>query len=145
MQAVRSLAVAIVQCALVLSLAGKYAWDREHLPRAWVKTRSSDRDLVFRGRYLSLPLELNLPNASRYPTVRLAIHSGELVSMPAPPGEGWTVEPLPFFIPEHAPKLTSRQTGEELWVEVSVPVHGAPRPLRLAIRKGGEFQPLDLR
>jgi len=35
--------------------------------------------------------------------------------------------------------------SEELWVEVTVPRRGPPRPLRLGVKKDGTLTPLDLR
>jgi hypothetical protein len=53
-------------------------------------------------------------------------------------------QPLAFFIPEHVPDPSVRAPGEELWVEVTLPKQGAPRPIRLAVKKGGVLTPLDL-
>jgi hypothetical protein len=54
-------------------------------------------------------------------------------------------EPVAFFIPEHVPDPSVRTPGEELWVEVSVPRKGAPRPIRLGVKANGVLMPLDLR
>lgn len=35
--------------------------------------------------------------------------------------------------------------GEELWIEVTVPKTGPPRPVRLAIKRGESFAPLGLK
>jgi hypothetical protein len=41
------------------------------------------------------------------------------------------VQPVPYFIPEHAADPSSRAAGEELWVEVTIPGHGTtPDPAR---------------
>jgi len=56
----------------------------------------------------------------------------------------WLVEPVAYFIPEHA-EDPSRRQGEELWVEVTIPRSGAPRPIRLGVKKNGVLTPLDLR
>lgn len=54
--------------------------------------------------------------------------------------------PVLYFIPEHAKDpSTSRASGDELWAEVTVPKAGPPRPIQLALKKGGAWQPLDLR
>jgi hypothetical protein len=37
-----------------------------------------------------------------------------------------------------------RAPGEELWVEVTLPRRGPPRPIRLAVKKDGVLTPLDL-
>ena len=33
--AYRGIAITVLHCLLVLTVAGKYAWDRDRLPRAW--------------------------------------------------------------------------------------------------------------
>jgi len=68
------------------------------------------------------------------------------------PGKNTTVaseelyvdEPVAFFIPEHANNPARLNPGEELWVEVTVPKKGPPRPLRLGIKKDGILTPLHL-
>jgi hypothetical protein len=37
-----------------------------------------------------------------------------------------------------------REPDEELWVEVTVPARGAPRPIRLGVKKNGVVTPLEL-
>jgi hypothetical protein len=88
-------------------------------------------------------------------TSRLTAENGRLVAHTDPKGtqlvwrrnaDLWVLtEPVAFFIPEHAPDPSRRQPGEELWVEVSVPANGPPRPLRLGVKKDGVLTPLDLR
>jgi hypothetical protein len=53
-------------------------------------------------------------------------------------------EPVAYFIPEHVPDPSRRAAGEELWVEVTVPKKGPPRPIRLGVKKAGTLTPLDL-
>jgi hypothetical protein len=43
-------------------------------------------------------------------------------------------EPLAFFIPEHMPDPSIRAENESLWVEVTVPRRGPPRPIRLGVQ-----------
>lgn len=52
--------------------------------------------------------------------------------------------PVVFFIPEHVPDPSVRQPDEELWVEVTLPRKGPPRPIRLGVKKNGQITPLDL-
>jgi hypothetical protein len=52
--------------------------------------------------------------------------------------------PVAFFIPEHVLDPSRRPAGEELWVEVTVPGKGPPRPIRLGVKKDGALTPLDL-
>jgi hypothetical protein len=90
----------------------------------------------------------------------LHAENGRLVASPAPRPTGLSVtrwrtrngdlvaalsEPVDFFLPEHAVDPSRRQAGEELWVEVTVPKKGPPRPIRLAVKKGNTFTPLEIK
>jgi len=107
-----------VQVAMVLSLGGKLLIDRSTLPRVWVKAAPYDPILPIRGRYVSLRL-INDPRV-----------------------DGQRVE---YFIPEHAIDPSRRPPDEELWVEVTIPREGPPRPIRIGVKKDGALTPLDLR
>jgi hypothetical protein len=50
--------------------------------------------------------------------------------------------PVDFYIPEHAVDPTGLRRGEELWIEVTLPPKGPPRPIQLAIRQDGAWRPL---
>jgi len=154
----RGLMVAALQCVIVLSLAGKYALDRERLPRVWVKTAPYDPMLPVRGRYVSLRLQVETLADTNltWTSARLAVVDGRLVATTVKSGDGvlisptanqtWVInEPVAFFIAEHVKDPSRRAAGEELWVEVSVPSTGAPRPLRLGVKRDGVLKPLDLR
>jgi hypothetical protein len=154
--AYRGTALLVLQCLLVLSVAGKYAWDRDRLPRAWANATPVDPSLPIRGRYVTLQLHVEPGDISTaWSSARLAAENGRLVAHPVPFGgqviwrrssEIWLLgEPVAFFIPEHAADPSRLARGEELWVEVSVPPNGPPRPLRLAIKKDGVLRPLNLR
>jgi hypothetical protein len=152
----RGILVGALQCAMVLSVAGKYALDRAVLPRAWVNATPIDPNLWIRGRYVNLRLQVNVPDgfSGYYQPVRLHVENGRLTAALDPDGgalnisherQFWTlVEPVAFFIPEHAADPSQLKPGEELWVEVSVPKSGPPRPLRLALKKDGKLTPLPL-
>jgi hypothetical protein len=112
----KGLLLALLQLAIVLGVAGNYYSDRSRLPRVWVRAMPFDPNLPIRGRYVRL---------------RLA-------------GPISANEPVAFFIPEHVPDPSRRPPGEELWVEVSVPAQGPPRPIRLGVKKDGVLTPLDL-
>jgi hypothetical protein len=92
--------------------------------------------------------------------VTLNVRDGHLVANPADHSTGlhvsrWTInqggevtalmEPMAFFLPEHAVDPSLRRAGEELWVEVTVPKTGPPRPIQLAIKRGDTFTPLGSR
>jgi uncharacterized membrane-anchored protein len=51
-------------------------------------------------------------------------------------------EPVDFYIAEHAADPSRLQQGQELWMEVSVPPLGPPRPLQLALKDNGAWKPL---
>jgi uncharacterized membrane-anchored protein len=51
-------------------------------------------------------------------------------------------EPVDFFIAEHAADPTPLQPGQELWIEVTVPPQGPPRPIQLALKQDGAWKPL---
>lgn len=154
----RGILVCALQCLIVLSVAGKYALDRARLPRVWANATAVDPELPIRGRYVSLRLQVEMPNdfagyESRL--VRLRVEDGRLKAVPdSGPGglhvshfaqRPWTItEPVAFYLPEHAADPSRRAPGEELWVEVSVPASGPPRPLRLGVMKDGKLTPLDL-
>ena len=150
----RGILVAVLQCLLVLSLAGKYVWDREHLPRVWVKTAPADPYLPIRGRYVRLRLEVAVARVAgardigAFSPVELRVKDGQLAATPTSsstgvnamhwPGGAWVLnEPVAFFIPEHAADPSRLAPGQELWVEVSVPGRGPPRPIRLGVKKDG--------
>jgi hypothetical protein len=165
----------VVQLALVASLGAKYAIDRARFPRIWVRTVAYDPDLPIRGRYLSVQLRVDaervygrseLPKGnqsniwSEQRDIYLHAENGRLVASPASAPTGLRVtrwrtrtgdvaavlsEPVDFFLPEHAIDPTWRPPGEELWIEVTVPAKGPPRPIRLAVKKGETFTPLEIR
>ena len=51
-------------------------------------------------------------------------------------------EPVDFYIAEHAASPMPARSGQELWVEVTVPPKGPPRPLQLALKENGVWKPL---
>lgn len=53
-------------------------------------------------------------------------------------------EPVAFFIPEHSDNPAHQKSGEELWVEATIPRKGPPRPIRLGVKKNGIITPLNL-
>jgi hypothetical protein len=139
----RGVLIAVVQCLIVLSLTGEYEWERIRLPRAWVKAVAADPNLPLRGRYVSLRLIVDPPpgiGSQRWTPVRLSVRDGRLVAIFASThtdmsisqlsdGSWALTEPVAFFIPDRGPEPSL--PGQELWVEVSVPPSGIPRPIRL--------------
>jgi len=156
----RGAILGVIQVAMVLSLGAKLLIDRSTMPRVWVKTAPYDPSLPIRGRYLSLSLLADakgfMPGVV-YHGARLSVENARLVARPSEDSGGAMVtiggdesiatltEPDAYFIPEHAVDPSRRPSGEELWVEVTVPPKGPPRPIRLAVKKNGVLTPLDLR
>src|SRR5262249_12688904 len=77
----RGVAILVAHCALVLSVAGQYAWDRGHLPRAWANATPVDPESPIRGRYITMHLRVEPAGAvGPYERVRLAAENGRLVA-----------------------------------------------------------------
>ena len=55
-----------------------------------------------------------------------------------------TWEPVLYFIPDTAKNPAQLKPGEELWVEVTIPRKGPPRPIQLAVNSNGVWKPLNL-
>ena len=47
-----------------------------------------------------------------------------------------------FYIAERARSPLPLKPGQELWIEVTVPPKGPPRPLQLALKQDGAWKPL---
>ena len=161
----RGIAVAAIHVAIVASLGAKLLVDRATRPRVWARTTPIDPNLPIRGRYLRLGIEAvpgpgvepgtNHPDEF-YLGVALSEREGRLVATAADDRRllGHVVhrdgerivrlwEPVAFFIPEHVQDPSRRQPGEELWVEVTIPRAGPPRPIRLGVKKDGVLTPLN--
>ena len=184
-----SLAVLVIQLALVCSIAGKYLYQRWTCPRVWTRTVAYDPELPMRGRYLSLQLtadgcqstlpsakhaefprdyngaavsgnfmvreeaELAFPAELKVVNNRLAVvyirdtekgRTGQsVIALRGSPCDQMRLAaPVNFYISEHAQIPLSLARGAELWIEVTVPPKGPPRPIQLAMKKDGAWQPL---
>jgi hypothetical protein len=158
------LLLALLQGGLLLSLGGVMLADRARLPRAWVRTAPYDPELPIRGRYVSLQLlvpagelgsalSLQTPPWGNGLDVQLVPRGRRLEAIRAQPGQAWTHlhrarieqrdgavvarldQPVAYFIPPEVDDPSRRPGGEELWVEVTLPPEGPPRPIRLGIRR----------
>jgi hypothetical protein len=164
---VKGLIVATTQMLLVASIGAKFLIDRSAYPRVWVETAPVDPDLPIRGRYVRLGI---LVEGERHRTAqdpgspdmfnaRLEVRGDKLVAIEDADGnhfvssvtcEGepfcWRLsDPLAYFIPEHVQDPSVRPAGEKLWVEVTVPPNGPPRPIQLGVKKDGMLTPLQVR
>jgi hypothetical protein len=170
----KGMIIALIHVCIVSSLGAKLLYDRSVRPRVWVLATPFDPDLPIRGRYVSLQLvvqprgiQKTTPGPGWVPpqSAVLNIENGRLVAVAAPNKVGYDPEgthvrfiqrqdrqfavleqPVAFFIPEHVPDPSRRQAGEELWVEVTIPRKGPPRPIRLGVKKADSpIIPLDMR
>ncbi len=165
----KGLILAALHVAIVSSLGAKLLYDRANRPRVWVKTVPVDPELPIRGRYVRLQLEVVAPaipsvtNFQPSQAVKLRVENNRLIAEPDPnpsflselrisrrsrfgTDAGAVLSPpIAFFLSEHARHPSIRPQGEELWVEVTVPNKGPPRPIRLGLKTGdGPIKPLDL-
>jgi hypothetical protein len=186
-----SVGVLLLQLLLVNSIAAKYLYQRWRCPRVWTRVFAYDPDLVMRGRYLSLQLQVDgcqstLPNAGQagFPrnpngaavegpysirsgvpvqfSASLKVEDNRLLAIPIPDQENsvsgqWVSagpdsgcgqmrlqQPADFFIADTAKAPLPVQKDQELWIEVTVPPKGPPRPLALALKENGVWKPLAL-
>ncbi len=168
----KGIALAVIHILIVCTLGAKLLIDRATYPRVWVKAAAYDPNLPIRGRYASMQLLVNAPQAAPenigarvvhdpysplYQRARLEVRNGELFAMNDEYGSVSyenqfrridrpivLSEPVVFFISEKVADPTWRKLGEELWVEVTVPKKGPPRPIQLAVKKNEVMTPLKL-
>lgn len=162
----KGVAVAVLHLLIVVSVSGKFLYDRAHRPRVWAKTSPVDPSLPIRGRYMALQLEVQAPWFRLGPkgsywssAVTLTAENDALTahksdaqtgltittwSQPSGTGTATLDQSVLFFLPEHAdfPRI---KPGEELWAEVTIPKTGPPRPIQLALKRGTEWKPLTYR
>ena len=91
-----------------------------------------------------LKVEGNKLLAIRIPEADLTSKGVEVMAMPGASCDALrVVEPVDFYIAEHASDPTPLQPGQELWLEVTVPPQGPPRPIQLALKQDGAWKPLS--
>ena len=182
-----SVALLLIQLAIVSTVAGKYLYQRWTCPRVWVRTVAFDPELPMRGRYLSLrPVvdgcQSTLPSAKAAQFRRdingaavkspfqvqalvrfradLRVENNHLVVIALRDDQNGTLgqgvvvspgaacdamqleKPVDFYISEHAADFSRLQPGQELWIEVTVPPKGPPRPVQLALKDNSVWKPL---
>ncbi len=128
-----------------------------------VETAPIDPNLPIRGRHVWMRLEMPArgfevkPGGGNLQWAYLQREGDGLIAVAAPDGKGVEVtvrtlsnlpvaqtwEPLAYSIPEHIADPSDRQPGEELWVEVTLPKKGLPRPVKLGVKKDDRLTPLE--
>ncbi len=162
----KGLVVGAAQLLLVASVGAKFLYDRGHYPRLWVETAPFDPSMPIRGRYVNIALlvdaerEESPVDSDKAPNMvlaRLEVRGDRLVAVQddeegrhwissrrCGERECWQLsQALAYFIPEHAVDPSSQPGGASLWAEVTLPPTGAPRPIRLGVKKGQGINPLD--
>ena len=166
----KGLVLAAIHVVIVSSLGAKFLYDRSSRPRVWVETVAYDPDMPIRGRYVSLAVVVDAPGIDapagerRWETIpiRLAVEGDRLVAH-RDTRPDWAAghsirfvmnrdrkqqailaDPVEFFLPEHVEDPSRRPPDERLWVEVTLPRKGPPRPIRLGVKKGDTLTPLQL-
>lgn len=169
----KGLSLAAIQIAIVLSLGGKLLYERATRPRVWVQAQGYDPEFVIRGRYVAERLRFPAEGFKYREPPRsnmsgwysndqwayLEVRGGELIGKMEGGGPGaWVYlekngdgtltavsqEPVLVFIPDTASRPWPKK-GQEIWVEVTVPAKGPPRPIRIGIRENGAVSPADFR
>lgn len=167
----KGLILTALQIAIVLSLGGKLLYDRATRPRVWALCQVYDPELPIRGRYVAENLQMPAEgfadvhaSAARnqwFANLRWAyldVRDGKLIASETATGSGmWvylrktsdgtltatTQQPVLIFVPDNLASIPALKRGDEMWVEVTVPKQGPPRPIRLAIKSpDGKFTPI---
>ena len=160
----KGLLVGAVQVLLVAGIGAKFLYDRSQYPRLWVETAPYDPDMPIRGRYVNIALLVEAERLPPYADVkrapnmfiaRLEARGDRLVAVEDDGGRHWIrsarcgdedcwqlAGPLAYFIPEHAVDPSRTRPGETLWAEVTLPPTGAPRPIRLGLKRGEAIEPV---
>jgi hypothetical protein len=126
-------------------------------------TLPSAKDAGFPRNFEDLPNGTNFSVTADQPVVfaaRIAVHDNKLIALRIPDNENFSAgqnvvalsgascdrmrlsDPVNFYLPEHAPNPLPVKIGQELWVEVTVPPKGPPRPIQLALKDNGAWKPL---
>jgi len=182
-----SVALLLIQLAIVSSVAAKYLYQRSTCPRVWARTVAIDPESPMRGRYLGLRLMVDgcqstLPSAKAAAFPRdingaaiqgpylvrataifhadLKVENKRLLAIALQDDQNGTLgqevsvwpgaacdamrldAPVNFYIAEHAQSPLPLKPGQELWIEVTVPPKGPPRPLQLALKDNNAWTPL---
>jgi hypothetical protein len=81
--------------------------------------------------------------AIRVPESETSSLTQTVAAWPAAPCDQMRLsQPVDFYIAEHANDPTRLKQGQELWIEVTVPPKGPPRPLQLALKDNDAWRPL---
>jgi|GEM_PF-2209766 hypothetical protein len=184
-----SIALLVVQLAIVASVAAQYWYQRATCPHVWVRAVAPEPQQAVRGRYARLQLVVDgcqstLPSAKSAEFPRdfagaatqgkfglragsmfradLKVENNRLTAINVVADESgrkgqyiaaetgkpcdqmllWN--PVEIYAGSRAGEVSQLSTGQEFWMEVTVPPSGPPRPLQLAVKDNGAWRPLAL-
>ncbi|MGB9408593.1 MAG: hypothetical protein WCA89_13720 [Terracidiphilus sp.] len=81
--------------------------------------------------------------AIRIPEADLKSKGVDVSAMPGSACDALRIdEPVDFYIAEYAADPTPLKPGQELWIEVTIPPQGPPRPIQLALKQDSAWKPL---
>ena len=87
----------------------------------------------------------NKLTATRVPESDTSTPTQSVAAWPGQPCDQMRIaNAVDFYIAEHANDPTRLRPGEELWIEVTIPPKGPPRPLQLALKDNGAWKPLAI-
>ena len=148
----KGLILAAFHVALILTIGAQFAYDRATAPRGWMRTVPYDPNTPLRGRYVTMSVlakkdpNFSTVNQNVYErSVALYVRDNQVWARSVDDRSGQQISsirdevglkaPVAYFIPEHIADPSGVKPDEELWVEVTIPRTGPPRPIRLEVRK----------
>jgi hypothetical protein len=100
----------------------------------------ADRPVQFAA---TIQVQGNKLVAIRVPDTEIQLKGQSVTALHGSSCEAMRVDkPVNFYITEHAASPLPVKTGDELWIEVTVPPKGPPRPIQLAVKENGVWRPL---
>lgn len=129
-------------CQSTLPLASQASF-----PRNVDGTTRAGNFSVVAPKYIEFPARLKVEN-NRLEAIRIPESDSfplgiRVRATPGMPCDFFLInEPLNFYLAESVPTPLPIQAGQELWIEVTVPPQGPPRPLQLALKQDGIWKPL---
>lgn len=129
-------------CQSTLPLASQAGFPRnvDGTPRAGNFSVVAPKFIEFPAR---LKVENNKLEAIRIPESDSRQLGNRVLATPGMPCDSFLIDdPLNFYLAEGAPSLLPINPGQELWIEVTIPPQGPPRPLQLALKQNGAWKPL---
>ena len=155
----KGLILAAFHVALILTIGAQFAYDRATAPRGWMRTVPYDPNTPLRGRYVTMRVLARKEQefaVQHDRSVTLYVRDNQVWARSISNRSGQLIGRIDkkevelqarvdYFIPEHIADPSRLKPDEELWVEVTIPSTGPPRPIRLEVRKKPvpEPQPIE--